>query len=715
MRRIRTSLLLLLLVPVALLDLGAVGEVLQGALPAREPPPATDRDSHPRLVVLGFDGVDYHLLQEYFRRGELPNLKALADAGGLQPLLSEIPPESPVALASLLTGRGPGRSHIFDFVFRGDDNQPGNGMVDVLRARFLGRIPVRPPRVHSRLAIPTFTERVWRAGYPVVSLRQPLLFPAPERPGARMTTGLGTPDLAGSAGFYTIYSNLMGFEPGPTMFGGLRVPLQGAGDARSYDTALYGPQDPTLGPAEDGGNQRAVVPLRFVRAEQDGELGVRIELQGDRQFLRLHDRSHFFSVRFELDTLPPRHVPGVVRFEVRSLDPLEILADPVQIDPRDAWFPVTTPEGLGKELWHRDGPFETIGWQEQTFARNDRFQDDRYFLRDLLQDMERGQVTLLKELHRPQPGDGTPARLVFAWVTATDRACHEFWRYRDPGHPAHDPHAELAGQDPIGIVFRKMDDMVGRVRAALDPGDTLLICSDHGFLTWRWAVKVNQWLVDHGYLVLRRAADPKGLGPFYTFAPGPDVVDWSKTRAFALGLGQIYLNLEGRDATGIVPPSQKRTLMEEIRAKLLKLENPYLDESDRKAGIPARAVASVTFLDDVYDYGPEGPPRQAPDMQIGFARGYRISWQTALLGDMAPHGDVFARNTAPWSGDHCSTDRRLVPGVVLSNRAIPAAPSDRPYTVRDIAATAMAYFGLDLSPLGKASRPIPLAPLGRRR
>ncbi|MDA1195544.1 MAG: alkaline phosphatase family protein [Planctomycetota bacterium] len=700
-----------LLLPVLLLNLCMFGELLQGVVPASAPAPAADAARVPRIVVLVFDGVDHSVLEGYRAAGLVPNLDQLARDGGFVPLLSELPPESPVALAAMQCGVGPGRTLIFDFVQRGPRNRPVNGMTDLVRARFAGRFPLRAPRVTSRLAFPTFTDRVWEAGYSVLSLRQPLLFPAPDRPGARMTAGLGTPDIAGSAGFYTIYSSRLRTEEGYTVFGGYRMALEGGADTTVFDTVLFGPQDPTLGPDARGGNQRASVPLRFERETFEGVAGVRITLDGASQFVPAGERSGFFDVGFALNTLPvARALRGTVRFEVRGLEPLEVMADPVQQDPRAPLLPLSSPAGLGAELWERDGPYESMGWQEQTFALNDRVQDDAGFLRDLLQDMDRGEVTLLREMARVREQHDVTPRLVYYTFTATDRASHGYWRHRDVGHPAHDPNDPMVAMDPIGIVYQRMDLVVGAVRATLAPEDTLLICSDHGFQTWRWGVHVNQWLADEGYLTLTQDAETKGLGPFFTFGEGPDAIDWSKTRAFALGLGQIYINLRGRDETGIVKPEDKRALMEEIRGKLLKLENPYHRPEDVRDGIPRNAVRSVTLLEDVYTYGPGGPPAHAPDLQIGFEVGYRISWQTALLGGMARHGAVFERNLMAWSGDHCSTDRELVPGVLLCNRPVLPAPDGQPYTVRDICATVMAHFGLDLAPLHGESKPVRLGP-----
>jgi predicted AlkP superfamily phosphohydrolase/phosphomutase len=178
---------------------------------------------------------------------------------------------------------------------------------------------------------------------------------------------------------------------------------------------------------------------------------------------------------------------------------------------------------------------------------------------------------------------------------------------------------------------------------------------------------------------------------------GAEAVDWSRTRAYAMGLGQIYLNLKGRERQGIVDPGEADALVAEIREKLLAIRNPLAEQD--------RPIESVTLLRDVY-HGPF--LEHAAELQIGFGPGYRISWQTALLGGMGSR--VFERNVVPWSGDHCSTDVRVVPGVVLANRPLPPASDERPYHVRDIAATVLDWFGLDTAELEAV--PLPLGEAG---
>ncbi len=692
---VRAIHLLLLLVVAGVVNLLLYADTLRHALPPCAPAPASDVMHHPRIIVIGADGVDFSWLTRYLEadaeRPEserlLANLAELRTKGALCPLLSEIPPESPVAWASVLTGVNPGRHGITDFVRPGPDYRPVNGMVDVKRMRLLaGKFPIRGPQVRSRLAAPTFLERVHAAGYPVVSLRQPMLFPAKPMPGARMLSGLGTPDIAGGAGFYAVWSARIAFPEGDTIFGGVQIPLDPTQET-VFETHLPGPPDPTLDRLPGGRLARARAPLRFEIVGGRRPTHVAIHLAGRTESVAVGERSPFMVVPFRLGTVPPITVRGHVRFEVKKLDPLVVLADPVNIYAPTSPFPLTSPEEYAQDLFERYGEFETVGWTEQTFALNDGYQDDEGFLRDLLEDMDRGAGLLLGEMDR----GGT---CVFQVFTATDRGMHCFYRYYDEEHPAHVPGRMEALGDPILQLFARLDRIVGDVLGRLEEDDVVLVCSDHGFQSWRWEVNVNQWLVEQGYMTLKGTVVEQNLAQFFHDGDvGADAVDWSKTKAYAMGLGQIYLNLEGREDQGLVAPADASALAREIRAKLLEIRNPYRPDH--------RPIREVYLLKELY----EGPETGAcAEIQIGFEGVYRISWQTALLGGMGR--PVFEENTRPWSGDHCSNDVSVVVGVVLSNRFIPEAPADRPYGVRDIAATVCEFFGLDTSDLD--AQPIPL-------
>ena len=693
--------LLFLLVAAGVVNLLLYADALQLALPLRAPAPALDVESHPRMVVIGADGVDYRWLNRYLdedaERPEserlLPNLALLRERGALRKLMSEIPPESPVAWASVLTGMNPGRHGITDFVRPTADYRPVNGMVEVKRMRLLaGRIPLRPPQIRSRLTAPTFLERVHGAGYPVLSLRQPMLFPAKPMPGSRTLSGLGTPDIAGGAGFYAVWSSRIAFPEGDTVFGGVQIPLDPSAIG-AYETYLPGPPDPTRPRLRGGRLDRARAPLSFEVIGGRDPACVAIRLAGRTETVAVGDRSDFMVVPFTLGTIPPITVKGHVRFEVKKLDPLVVLADPVNIYAPDAMFPLTSPEEYARELFERYGPFETVGWSEQTFALNDGYQDDEGFLRDLLEDMDRGAGLLLGEMDRG-------GRCVFQVFTATDRGMHCFYRYYDEEHPGYVAGRVEALGEPILQLFARLDKIVGDALGRLEQDDVLIVCSDHGFQSWRWEVNVNRWLVDQGYMTLKGDIVEQNLSQFFHDGDvGADAVDWAQTQAYAMGLGQIYLNLEGREEQGIVSPDEAPALAREIRAKLLQIRNPYRPDD--------RPIREVYLLKEIY----EGPEVGAcSEIQIGFEGVYRISWQTALLGGMGR--PLFEENMRAWSGDHCSNDVSVVPGIVLSNRFLPEAPEGRPWNVRDIAATVCDFFGLDTSDLD--AEPIPLeTPPGR--
>ena len=68
------------------------------------------------FVVLGIDGLDPELLGGFMREGGMPAFAELAARGGLAPLATSVPPQSPVAWSDFITGTGPGAHGVFDFV-----------------------------------------------------------------------------------------------------------------------------------------------------------------------------------------------------------------------------------------------------------------------------------------------------------------------------------------------------------------------------------------------------------------------------------------------------------------------------------------------------------------------------------------------------------------------------------------------------------------------
>jgi predicted AlkP superfamily phosphohydrolase/phosphomutase len=264
-------------------------------------------------------------------------------------------------------------------------------------------------------------------------------------------------------------------------------------------------------------------------------------------------------------------------------------------------------------------------------------------------------------------------------IESTDRVQHMMWRLVDPKHPMYDQTLAAKFGDSILRVYRRADLFVGEVVDRLEPGTQLLIVSDHGFHSWRKAVNLNTWLVQQGYMTLqgqqpgeKKLDDLFGGGTFW------ENVDWARTRAYAMGLGQIYFNLRGREARGIVSPgAEAKQLADELSATLLTMKDP--DD-----GSPI--VRAVYKRDDVYS----GEYLQnASELQVGMEDGYRVSWQTTLGG--SPQGIVYP-NMKKWSGDHGGYDFATTAGVLISSRRI-TAPSP---SIIDIAPTVLKYFGLPI-------------------
>jgi predicted AlkP superfamily phosphohydrolase/phosphomutase len=262
----------------------------------------------------------------------------------------------------------------------------------------------------------------------------------------------------------------------------------------------------------------------------------------------------------------------------------------------------------------------------------------------------------------------------------TDRIAHLFWRLLDPGHPLYDAAAAERWAGEVPKAYEAMDALVGEAVAKAGPRTAIIVCSDHGFASFRRGINYNTWLVKNGFMTLREPAvagktledlfDKGQLGEFFKY------VDWSRTKAYAMGLGNIYINLLGREPKGSVAPGRE---YDEVRDAIARGLETLVDPATGE-----HPVTRVYRREEIYS---KFDPRVIPDLRAANADHYRVGWQTAL-GEVPP--DVFEDNVKAWSGDHCSNDPAVVHGVLFSNVRLDASD---PY-IGDIHPTVLGLLGL---------------------
>ncbi len=564
-----------------------------------------------RVIVLGADGMDATLTAHWLRDGTLPHLARLAARGCWSPLQTTNPAESPVAWATFVTGLNPGQHGIYDFLHR--DPHTYLPRIAPLTVRFAAERPGLVAINHRA------GETIWSVastvGRSCTLLRVPGTCP-PEPVRGRMLSGLGVPDLLGTWGSSFLYTTEVGRRNDQQT---IRL-----AEALELEAAIPGPRD-------------TAIPLHLTR--QGGAL--RLSCQGQNATLAVGEWTPWWALRF---TEPTGGVwPGMARFHLQALQPhLRLYLAPLNLDPRAPLLSLTYPDSYIQELVSRWGVFSTLGWPEDATGVNEGRLDEDAFLQQVHETFDLQAAMALDALARDEDD------LLIAVLEATDRVQHLFWRHQDPCDPLHTPESARRYGDAIRHIYRRFDSLVGEMMAALDPTDTLLVLSDHGFKPVYRLVHLNAWLRDQGYLVADAAASPGD-----TFWRG---VDWRRTRAYAIGLSKVYVNLRGREREGIVAPGRDYdALCAEIAARLRVWRDPETGEM---------LVQRVYRRDELYR---GGAMADAGDVVIGFRAGYRTSSQTAVGRIPA---ETISPNRKAWSADHCSVDPSLVPGVLFCSRPL---------------------------------------------
>jgi len=202
------------------------------------------------------------------------------------------------------------------------------------------------------------------------------------------------------------------------------------------------------------------------------------------------------------------------------------------------------------------------------------------------------------------------------------------WHILDPQHPSYSLDLAEKYYDEVVSFFGEVDRQIGEIIDSYNSAGTVFVISDHGFCKISKSIDLNTWLFKEGYIKFKKGVSPqlrffmwkRGLtyewlcgtlglwwGRLWSkiwgalwdrvllltlkniFMKAPidflndfnrnkrkkwllslDDVDWSRTRAYCkTGLGQIFINLKGREPEGMVSSGEEyESLKREIIRKL---------------------------------------------------------------------------------------------------------------------------------------------------
>lgn len=612
------------------------------------------KDPARRVVIVGLDGQDPELTEQWMNEGLLPNFSKLREQGSFARLRTTLPAESPVAWSSFQTGCNPGKHRIYDFLVPNRKSlMPELSSANVTgppRTLKIGRyrIPLGKPVIAAGRKSQPFWTILGKFGVFSSVIRVPITFP-PEKFNGVLLSAMNVPDVKGSQGTYYYFTS----DPDDrrSLMSGQQCPLEVT--AAGVRGELPGPENTLL---QDRGELR--IPFTVAVSQADGG-SARLHLPD--QELELKNGEYTPWVTLSYRAAAGFTVKGICRILLLAQKPhVRIYVTPIQIDPGNPALPISHPTSYSIYLAKRQGPFATLGVAEDTSGLNEGIIGEEPFLRQCQEIHREREEMLFDALQKTRQGS------VVCVFDITDRVQHMFMRFHQDrvwGARIEDRRYENTLRD----LYIQMDELVGRVLDRIGPATTLMVLSDHGFKPFRRAVELNRWLQQNGYLAERADA---------TTADLLQKVDWSQTRAYAVGFGGIYLNLAGREARGIVRMADAAQLKRDIAEKLKALYDPEHERSP---------VAEVYDRKTSY-HGPY--VGDAPDLIVGFTPGYRVAWETVTGG----FGEsVVSDNERPWGGDH-NMNPPQVPGMLFCNRPIDTDSPD----ITDIAPTVLDLFGVPI-------------------
>jgi predicted AlkP superfamily phosphohydrolase/phosphomutase len=601
--------------------------------------------------------MDPGLTRRFISEGIMPNFQRLIGLGKFGELQTTMPPHSPVAWSSFITGCNPGGHGIYDFIHR--DPRSFTPYMSTSRSYDSGSefkvgpwtIPLSSGRVELMRRGPAFWNVLAEHDIPSTILQIPANFPVSDRDDIRALSGMGTPDLLGSYGTCSFITDSL--VDNAALLTGTRV-IKVSAQNHTFSGALEGPKNSLRA-------DRQASTVNFTIKRDPYESVVKITIDNHTVILKQGEWSDWLPLSFPLMPMFAS-VNGMVRLYLKEAHPrLKLYVSPINIDPLEPSLPICSPAGYSKELSQAVGRFYTQGFPADQKALSEGILSDDEYLTQAHLVLDESMRLFEHQLADFREG------VFFFYFSSIDQNCHMLLRTMDPSHPLYNPKASDRVKGAVRGFYQRMDYALGRALERVDSSTTIYALSDHGFAPFTREFNLNTWLYKNGYLALTDESK-LGQGEFF------EHVDWSRTQAYGLGINGLYINVEGRDKFGSVKPEHAGKLAREITTRLGQVVDPDNGARMITAGYHASEIYKGPFVD------------LAPDILVGYQRGYRSSDETVL--GKVPH-ELVGDRTNLWSADHCM-DPAVVPGMLVSNRGW---SKERP-GLWDMAPTILERFGV---------------------
>jgi predicted AlkP superfamily phosphohydrolase/phosphomutase len=314
----------------------------------------------------------------------------------------------------------------------------------------------------------------------------------------------------------------------------------------------------------------------------------------------------------------------------------------------------THPPGLKREIAELVGEYMVDVPEFRT--------DDKTWLLEQIYTMTGKRFQVCRHLLRSQPWD-----LFFMVEIGMDRIHHGFWRFMDREHHAYSPGNPF--ENAIHDYYVYVDGLIGQLLAEIDLKNTAVwVVSDHGSKRLDGGVCFNDWLIREGLLVMKEPVSEKKRFRF-------EDVDWTRTRVWGEGgyYGRCFINVEGREPTGVVPKSRYEPLRDELIAKLESLPDPEGHPMGTRAYKPEAIYRHV-----------KGVP---PDLIVIFGD---LRWRSVgTVGN--PEVYTTENDTGPDDANHAQQGL-----YILSHPSLHAGRTDA--SIYDVAPTILSMLGQPVPP-----------------